>query len=134
MRLKYITASVLALFCLISTTCLRTSEEFALVYNKTWLHAVEEDSADVEAYRPNTYAFPPSRGRTGFSMSPDGTFRLFAIAPTDGLEEHPGRWKKIEKDKLRISFPDEQTEGFDLIFIAQSAEFLKIKKVPTKAP
>ena len=134
MHTKYISGLALLLFFLMSTTCLRAPEELAPVYDKTWLHAVEEDSAEVEVYRPNTYAFPPSRGRTGFSLSANGTFRLFSIAPTDGLEEHPGRWKKISNDLLRISFEGEQPEGFDLQIISLTPDLLKIKKIPTKAP
>jgi hypothetical protein len=134
MPLKYIPGLVLAICCLMSITCNRTDEDLTPVYDKTWLHAVEEDSAEVEVYRPNTYAFPPSRGRTGFSLSADGTFRLLAIAPTDGLEEHPGRWQKTEPNQLRISFAGDQPEDFTMHIISQSAEVLKIKKVYTKAP
>lgn len=134
MYIKYILGLVLLLFCLMGTTCLRSTQELSGVYDKTWLHSVEEDSADVEVYRPNTFPFPPSRGRTGFSLSADGTFRLFSIAPTDGLEEHPGRWEKVNKDLLRISFEGEQPEGFNLTLISVSPERLKIKKATIKAP
>ncbi|GEO06410.1 hypothetical protein AAE02nite_40740 [Adhaeribacter aerolatus] len=134
MHTKYISGLVLTLFCLMGTTCRQAPEALDPFYDKTWLHAVEEDSAEVEVYRPNTYAFPPSRGRTGFSLSADGTFRLFTIAPTDGLEEHPGRWKKVKDDVLRIRFAAEQPEGFDLQIISLAPDLLKIKKVPTKAP
>ena len=134
MYIKYISGLVLLLFCLMGSTCLRPSGKFAMIYDKTWLHAVEEDSGGVEVYRPNTYAFPPSRGRTGFSLSADGTFRLYSIAPTDGLEEHQGRWELINKDLLRISFAGEQPEGFDLIVVSFTPELLKIRKNATKAP
>lgn len=134
MSVKYLPGLFLVLCCLLGTTCNRSDEDLTVMYDKTWLHAVEEDSADVEVYRPNTYAFPPSRGRTGFSLSADGTFRLFAIAPTDGLEEHTGRWQKTAPATLRIRFAEEQPENFDLHIIAISAEVLKIKKVYTKAP
>ena len=134
MYIKYISALVLLLICLMGSTCLRSSGKFNMVYDKTWLHAAEEDSSGVEVYRPNTYTFPPSRGRTGFSLSADGTFRLFAIAPTDGLEEHLGRWKLLDKDLLRVSFEGEQPEGFDLSIVSFTPDLLKIRKHPTKAP
>jgi hypothetical protein len=134
MYIKYISGLVLLVFCLMGSTCQSPSGNLAAVYDKTWLHAYEEDSAGVEVSRPNTYAFPPSRGRTGFSLSADGTFRLFSIAPTDGLEEHSGRWKLIEKNLLRISFEGEQPEGFDIYIVSLSTDLLKIRKNTTKAP
>ena len=36
----------------------------------TWLVSREENSGDTLVYRLNTYAFPPSRGRTGFAIKP----------------------------------------------------------------
>ena len=36
----------------------------------TWLQSREESSGDTLVYRPNTYDFPPTRGRTGFRMAP----------------------------------------------------------------
>ena len=114
---------------LMGTTCRQSSEKPAMIYNKTWLHAVEEDSADFLVYRPNTYSFPPSRGRTGFSLDANGTFRLLSIAPTDGLEEHPGRWKMQKKDLMQVTFPGEKPEGFYLEIISASPELLKIKRI-----
>lgn len=114
---------------LMGTTCRPGAEQLAFLYNKTWLHAVEEDSAEVTVYRPNTYTFPPSRGRTGFSFDADGTFRLLSIAPTDGLEEHPGRWKMVKKNILRITFTGNEPEDFYLQIISASPEVLKAKRI-----
>ncbi len=58
-----------------------------------WLHSHEEDT-DVElVYRPATYRFPPSRGRAGFELRPDGTAADIRIGPTDRREESPGTWR-----------------------------------------
>lgn len=134
MYIKYISGLALLLLCLTGSSCLRPASKLAIIYDKTWLHAVEEDSGDVETYRPNTYAFPPSRGRTGFSLSADGTFRLFAIAPTDGLEEHLGRWKLKNKDVLRVSFAGEQPEGFDFTIVSFTSDLLKIRRGAARTP
>ncbi len=33
-----------------------------------WMHSHEEDSGDVQVYRPADYDFPPARGRRGFEL------------------------------------------------------------------
>lgn len=129
MYLKYISGIILLALVLMGITCHRDAEEINVLYDKTWLHAVEEDSADVLVYRPNTYAFPPSRGRTGFGFDADGTFRLFSIAPTDGLEEHLGRWKKSNPNTIRVNFEGDEPEGFSLEIVEAMPELLKVKKI-----
>lgn len=50
---------------------------------RTWLHSYEEDTETELEYRPETpenFAFPPSRGRTGFTFLPNGNRRR-ATAP-----------------------------------------------------
>ncbi|MGV3505202.1 MAG: hypothetical protein ACO1O1_15940 [Adhaeribacter sp.] len=116
------------LLLLTGATCDRTTEQLTPLYDKTWLHSNEEDGADFKIYRPNTYDFPPSRGRTGFALEQDGVFRLYTIAPTDGLEEHKGEWKSVKPHLLRISFPDSELIGFDLELISISAEMLKVRQ------
>lgn len=130
MLFKYIPAVCLLLGCILATTCLRTPSENNGLYGKTWLHAHEEDTDDIKIYRPNTYHFPPSRGRTGFSLDADGTFRLLAIAPTDGLEEHTGKWELEKKNLLQVTFPDKESENFELELISVTEELLKVKFLP----
>ena len=130
MIFKYILPTVLISFCLMATTCLRETDPDAHLFGKTWLHAHEEDSDDIKMYRPNTYSFPPSRGRTGFSLDADGTFRLLAIAPTDGLEEHTGKWEMVNKNIMRITFSENRAENFQLELLAVTADLLKVKFLP----
>jgi hypothetical protein len=58
-----------------------------------WLHSHEEDTDAELVYRPATYRFPPSRGRTGFELRPDGTMVESGIGPTDRRAESPGTWR-----------------------------------------
>ena len=61
--------------------------------HKRWLHSYEEDTETEAVYRPESYAFPPSRGpRPGFELRPDGSCILFGIAPTDAPTTETGRW------------------------------------------
>jgi hypothetical protein len=125
--MKYLPLLML-FFCLTGATCKRAAVIPEALYEKTWLHSTEEDSADHKVYRPNTYNFPPSRGRTGFALEKDGLFRLYSIAPTDGLEEHKGEWKMVKPTLLRVSFPEKDLSGFDLELISVSEDLLKVRQ------
>jgi hypothetical protein len=62
--------------------------------HKRWLHSYEEDTETEAVYRPESYAFLPSRGpRAGFELRPDGSCILFGIAPTDAPTTETGRWE-----------------------------------------
>lgn len=95
---------------------------------KTWLHSQEEDRGDTLVYRPNSYNFPPARGRTGFTLEPDGTFRQYDIAPTDGLEENPGKWQLRDDKFLDITFPTKKAAPFEVEVISAQPEMLKVIK------
>jgi hypothetical protein len=121
---------LLLLLCglLTGATCNRETDRHLALYDTTWLHANEEDGPNYQVYRPNTYNFPPSRGRTGFALEKEGVFRLYTIAPTDGLEEHTGEWKQVHKNLLRVSFPDKELPGFDLEIISTAQDMLKVRQ------
>jgi hypothetical protein len=67
--------------------------------HQRWLRAHEEDTPTQIVYRPASYRFPPSRGRTGFELKPDGTLLQIGISPTDRQQETSGTWK-LEDDVL----------------------------------
>lgn len=69
---------------------------------KSWVHSHEEDSEDQAVYRPETFAFPPSRGRGGFDLDPDGTMTQFGPGPTDQTTTQPGRWEVKEDGRLAL--------------------------------
>jgi hypothetical protein len=127
---KFVPFFCLLSFFLAGLTCQRQPDPDAALFDKTWLHAYEEDQEDVKTYRPNTYNFPPSRGRTGFALEKNGTFRLYAIAPTDGLEEHIGHWEMLNDKELRITFKDQESEDFNLELIAVTEEMIKARRLP----
>lgn len=100
----------------------------ATVYGQTWLYSYEEDSADVRTYRPNTFDFPPSRGRTGFMIQQGGGFTRYGIAPTDGLEEQPGKWEAIGKDRIKIIFENPIQSPEEIEIISVDAKVLKLRR------
>ncbi|MFC6998420.1 hypothetical protein [Rufibacter roseus] len=101
------------------------------VYGQTWLYSYEEDSADVRTYRPNTFDFPPSRGRTGFMLLKDGNFIRYGIAPADGLEEQPGKWESQGKKQIRIQFNNQKHKPEEIEILLAEPEVMKIRRKTT---
>jgi hypothetical protein len=58
--------------------------------HRRWLHSREEDTGDEMVFRPESYDFPPARGRTGFELSPDGSVLDLGVGPTDRPEVTAG--------------------------------------------
>lgn len=75
------------------------------VLNGSWSHSHEEDRDDVQVFRPGDHAFPPSRGRTGFTLRADGTAGVGSPGPDDrGASSEGGTWK-LEGDVLDVRGP-----------------------------
>ncbi|WP_422930159.1 hypothetical protein [Singulisphaera sp. PoT] len=73
---------------------------------RVWVHSDEEDTEDFEVYRPESFDFPPARGRDGFEVKRGGAFVLREIGPADGIEEVDGKWEFKPADALSVTFPD----------------------------
>lgn len=95
---------------------------------QTWLHSHEEDQGEILTYRPNTYDFLPSRGRTGFTFNEDNSFIQYEIAPTDGLEERLGKWRMIGRDQIKISFEEETFQDFVLEIVTLEPNLLRVRR------
>jgi len=86
------------------------------ILNRRWLHSHEEDTADEMVFRPATYPFPPSRGRAGFELHPDGSAAVLGPAPTDAPRERPGTWKIDDAKRLSVHVPDlQQTQSMTVL-------------------
>lgn len=92
----------------------------------TWLASREENRGDTLVYRPNTYAFPPVRGRTGFAFGPFGRFEQFDIAPADGLAGRPGTWTAKGKARLRIHLADGREPDYTLEILSLENHVLRL--------
>ena len=95
----------------------------------TWLASHEENSGDTLVYRPNTYHFPPARGRTGFALKPYGRFEQFDIAPTDGLKGREGTWTAAGDTRLRIHLADGQSPDYTLEILGLNKQVLKLRRL-----
>ncbi|GAB2960197.1 hypothetical protein GCM10027048_29690 [Hymenobacter coalescens] len=118
---------------LLSSTC-RTDSATATqqtqlnLLTRTWLHAHEEDQGDVHVYRPNTYNFPPSRGRTGFAFEQNGLFTQYDIAPTDGVEGRKGQWSVVDEHTVRIALADKKDPDYQLEIVSLDDNVLKVRR------
>ena len=130
MRLFPLLTSCLCLL-LLAATCRPDAATVARLQHleRTWLHAHEEDQGDVQVYRPNTYPFPPSRGRTGFAFDHNGLFTQYDIAPTDGIEGRRGRWTAENDHTLRISLDDKRDPDYKLEVVSLENDVLKVKRI-----
>ena len=68
---------------------------------KAWVHSYEEDTPTTSVYRPAGFAFPPSRGRTGFQLQPDGLLSTHKPGPTDQTVTADGKWQ-LADDQLSL--------------------------------
>ena len=127
--MRLFTVFALLSVMLLAATCNTESQKMTLKQLEgTWLHAHEEDHDDVQVYRPNTYAFGPSRGRTGFAFDHNGLFTQYDIAPTDGIEGRKGQWKAQDERTVRISLDDKKEPDYLLEIVSLENNVLKVRR------
>ncbi len=78
------------------------------ILQRNWVHSHEEDTDKEMVFRPASYSFPPSRGRTGLDLRGDGSYAQSAPGPTDRPEESEGTWELAEGE-LKLKAPDGST-------------------------
>jgi hypothetical protein len=67
-----------------------------------WMHSHEEDTGDVQVYRPADYDFPPARGRRGFELRPDGSAELYGPSPSDRPAATTATWSPLDGGRVRV--------------------------------
>jgi hypothetical protein len=67
----------------------------------SWVHSHEEDGDAGRVFRPASYSFPPSRGRSRLELRPDGSYTEETPGPTDRPEAASGRWS-LEGGALQL--------------------------------
>ena len=108
-----------------------------LITRKWWnSYEDETDPNNEKCYRPNSYDFPRSRGRSGFEFRPNGTFDLNYPGPTDIPTTDKGTWMRLSDKRLKVKF-DESRPGraneFIVEVISIDDEMLKIKPLKLMA-
>ena len=69
---------------------------------RRWVHAHEEDSSDTLVFRPDSYKFPPSRGRRSFDLRADGALIDHRIGPDDRPRPETGSWRLTDTNDLEF--------------------------------
>lgn len=69
-----------------------------------WTHSHEEDHDDRQTFRPADRQFPPSRGRTTFTLLPDHRAVVGRPGPDDRGTSDDGTWH-LDGDVLRVELP-----------------------------
>ena len=129
-RLLLLAAPLLAATCQQHKPAVVTSSPASMKQLEgTWLASHEENRGDTLVYRPNTYKFPPARGRTGFAIKEFGRFEQFDIAPTDGLKGREGTWTADGDTRLRIHLADAQSPDYTLEIISLEKKVLKLRQL-----
>lgn len=93
---------------------------------RAWVHSHEEDTADEQVFRLADFAFPPSRGRRGLDLRPDGSYAETAPGPTDRPESSLGTWD-LDGDTLVLS-PSDAAGSERLRVTAVDAERLVVAR------
>ncbi len=133
-----------SLFAILLMAC-QTEDIMKKVIGVTWIRSFEDDKDGTQVYRPETYEFPPARGREGWRFEEDGTLTKQAIAPTDGYVSQRGKWNfSTQKDKYILDIIleivqedidkklDEKVEKLSYEIISVSDSILFVKQIQEK--
>jgi hypothetical protein len=94
---------------------------------KHWVHAHEEDTGDVEVYRPQGTPLPPAFGRTAIEIKRNGDFIQHDIGPADEPLRVAGHWNAEGTRQLHVELRDGR--AFTLNIVALDDQLLKVRRV-----
>ncbi|MER6000886.1 hypothetical protein ACIHFD_05085 [Nonomuraea sp. NPDC051941] len=94
-----------------------------------WTHSYEEDTDAMAVYRPDDFAFRPSRRpRRGMEFHSDGTFVEWLPGPDDRPRKIVGHWERQGADRIRITFPGGPGQPFVLTVVSRENDQLAFAK------
>lgn len=98
----------------------------------TWLNSYEEEPSQgtTRIFRPDTYVFPPSFGRSGYRFDAQGKLTYYSIAPADGMESHPGTWKSLGNNAFRITLTDGFEAAYTVQVVSLADDVLRLQRLP----
>jgi hypothetical protein len=86
-------------FFFLAPSCNKENEQniktldLEVLKSSKWFYSAEEFSGDTVIFRPESFDFPPSRGREAFEVIDDqGGLKYYAIGPTDMPAKLDGKW------------------------------------------
>ncbi len=100
------------------------------LYQK-WVRSYEDEKGQpgVKVYRPESYSFPPARGREAISFQKSGSLVRFDIGPSDGQKIIMGTWVKTKfSHTMKVTVQGAENEVYFLEVISVSKDMLKVKR------
>lgn len=100
-----------------------------VLYQK-WVHSYEDEKGDgIEVYRPESYSFPPSRGRKGIKFQKDGSMVRFDIGPADGTKFLMGKWEGTKfGNTMKVVINGGESSVYFLEVVSVSKDMLKVRR------
>lgn len=85
----------------------------------TWRHSHEDDTAAEMVFRPDTFEFPPSRGRVGYTFRADHTCTYIGIAARDGAARETCTWelRKGGHPEVVVTLPGGRQEVLPILSV-----------------
>jgi hypothetical protein len=93
-----------------------------------WVHSHEEDTETERVFRPASFAFPRSRGRSAMALKPDGGLVETGIGPTDRPQESLETWKLEGDDSLSIYEKGKQKPKRTMKILSLDQDRLVVRK------
>jgi hypothetical protein len=93
-----------------------------------WRHSREEDTETESVYRPDSYDFPPARGRTGYEFRADHSCDYLGISPRDGSARQQCKWQLRggTHPEIVVTFPDGREDVLPIVSL--DTERLVVRK------
>ncbi len=93
-----------------------------------WRHSREEDTTSEAVYRPDSFDFPPARGRTGYEFRSDHSCDYLGLSPRDGSARQSCSWQLRggAHPEIVVKFPDGREDVLPLVSV--DAERLVVRK------
>jgi hypothetical protein len=95
---------------------------------RQWVHSHEEDTETEKVYRPASFAFPRSRGRSAMALKAGGKLVETAVGPADRPQESQGSWELDGDDTLSIYDKGKKKPKRTMKIISLDKERLVVKK------
>jgi hypothetical protein len=96
--------------------------------HQRWVHSHEEDTDTEKVYRPASFAFPRSRGRSAMALKPGGELAETGIGPTDRPQESRGTWKLDTDGTLSLYEKGKKKPARTMKIVSLDKERLVVRK------
>jgi len=93
-----------------------------------WVHSHEEDTETERVFRPASFAFPRSRGRSAMTLKPDGDLVETGPGPADRPQENQGTWSLEDDGTLSIYEKEKKKPRRTIKIVSLDQDRLVVRK------